>query len=70
VSTRDQAYERVLILRQKVQHLLKELEELQELRNRTVEAKSLVGLAIVPATAKLIARYVIRSGSIAARQSG
>ena len=46
MSTRDQAYERVLILRQKVQDLLKELEELQELRNRTQDAKSLVGLAM------------------------
>jgi len=46
VSTRDPAYERVLILRQKVQDLLKELEELQELRNRAQEAQSLVGLAM------------------------
>ena len=46
MSTRDQAYGRVLILREKVQSFLKELEELQELRNRTQEAKFLVGLAM------------------------
>jgi hypothetical protein len=45
VSNRDQADWHIPILRQKVQALLKELEELQEFQSRMQEAKALVALA-------------------------
>lgn len=45
MSDRDQPYERILAIRQRLYELQKELEELRDLHSRVQDAKELVALA-------------------------
>ena len=45
MSDRDQPYERVLAIRQRLYELQKEIEELRHLRSRVHDAKELLALA-------------------------